>query len=133
MTAAKMQFAPTGAPLRPEGKKYAGHWPPPVYVAQFADGSTHRHSFYSVAGKPYDFARAEAGARWLWRENWPIGTQSRTDLIGGYVEHDGQRFEKTAMVASKVNPVAALINKIGKMDWQEIEAIQAAIDQRLAA
>lgn len=34
-----------------------GIWPPPVYVATFADGSTVRMSYHSRAGKALDFAR----------------------------------------------------------------------------
>lgn len=38
-------------------KRFNSVWPPPVYVAQFADGSTMRMSFATPLGKPIDYAR----------------------------------------------------------------------------
>ncbi len=38
-------------------KRFSSIWPPPVYCAQFADGSTMRMSFATPAGKPIDYAR----------------------------------------------------------------------------
>ena len=33
------------------------YWPPPVFIAHWADGSTTRAAFWSQAGKPLDLAR----------------------------------------------------------------------------
>lgn len=41
-------------------KRFNSIWPPPTYIAQFADGSEMRLSFWSRVGKPLDY---EAGRR----------------------------------------------------------------------
>lgn len=52
-------------PAKPAGKgrKARSRHPFPVVVARFADGATIRRTFYSVAGKPLDWERAERIAR----------------------------------------------------------------------
>lgn len=91
-------------------------YPPPVYVATFADGTTCRMSFWSQAGKPFNFergrrlcaqaignerARLAAGDRYVVRfmpklARWseptvvaPIGCMPAEDIIAGHVEYDG--------------------------------------------
>ena len=65
---------------------------------------------------------------------------ARTDIVAGHVEHNGERyadpqFEPPAAVAEKAkrDPVLRLISSIEKLDWSDLERIQRAIDERLAA
>ncbi len=44
-----VQYASNGCPLRSRSKK-PGIYPPPVYVALFADGTEGRHSFFEATG-----------------------------------------------------------------------------------
>lgn len=66
-------------------------------------------------------------------------TPARNDIVSGHIEHDGQSFPdphfsgNVVPMKPKADPVAALLAKIGKLDWEALEAIQNAIDQRLAA
>ena len=55
--------------------------PYPVYVAELADGTTRRMSFWQEAGKPWDFDRGRklCGDFTYWTR--------------GYIEHDGQHQE----------------------------------------
>lgn len=71
-------------------------------------------------------------------------TTDRTDIVAGHVEHDGQirpdpffapeRLEVIAGGKRKpVAPAARVLGAIDKLSWAEIEALQSAIDARLAA
>ena len=42
-------------------RRTKGMWPSPVYVAEFDDGTVGRASFWSPAGKPFDFAAGRRG------------------------------------------------------------------------
>ncbi len=55
-------------------------YPHPTYEAHFADGTVARMSFWSAAGKPWDFNRG-------WRV---LATAYRKQIVAGYVEHDDQ-------------------------------------------
>ena len=59
-----------------------GLWPGPVYEAHFTDGTTGRMSFWSKAGKPFDFDR---GRRVLAMCN------ADKTIVAGYVERDAPR------------------------------------------
>lgn len=122
-----------------------GIYPAPVYVATFANGEIGRMSFYSPLGKPFDFDYGRRVLCGAWGH--PITLPSydaiyppRTDLIAGYVEHNGERFadpqfEPASEVAAKTkrDPLLRLVASIDKLDWADLERIQAAIDARLLA
>ena len=53
-------------------------YPHPVYEAHFSDGTVARMSFWSAAGKPWDFNRG-------WRV---LATAYRKQIVAGYVEQN---------------------------------------------
>lgn len=131
-------------------------WPCPVYVARFSDGTECRMSFWSDAKKPLDFDRGRRGCcQAIGNERGrAVGTipgtryaacyqhyAPATDIEYGEVEYGGEVmvdpfFAAPAPVVPlrpKADPLAALLAKVGKLDWAQLEALQAAIDARVAA
>ncbi len=121
-------------------------WPAPVYEGRFADGTVQRMSFYSLAGKPIDFDRGRHGVclRGLEPGNNPSRPQMiATDIVCGHVEIGDETFADPYF--SNVQPmvrarravsspsIKRIVSAIGNLGWDEIEAIQAALDARLAA
>lgn len=104
---------------RSDFKSGAGLTPYPVYVAQFADGTEQRVSFYTRAGKPIDFAAGYNAAMLL----------GRAVPTGGHVESAGQRCadphftqEIVAMKPRKESPAARLAAICKALNEGEIEA-----------
>lgn len=112
-------------------------WPAPVYEGRFADGTVQRMSFYSLANKPLDFGRGRRGV--CLRESGI----SAVDIICGQVEIGDETFADPyfsnvqplirAKRAAAIPSVERMILAIEKLGWDEIEAIQVALDARLAA
>ena len=105
---------------RADYKRGAGVQPLPVYVAQFADGSACRLSFYSRAGKPLDFARGYNAALVV----------SRGIPTGGHVEHAGKVYadpfftgeQAAARAAKRETPAQRLAAIVRALKEGEIEA-----------
>ena len=137
--------------------RYKGAWPPPVYVATFANGETGRAMFASPRGKPLDF---EAGRRmvchlyrpWLQydyeeRKHYSTGRLKRfptyqsikasleryysmpprLDLVSGYVEFDGQNFPDPMNTKAKPRSALSAVEKL----IVSVNALSASDRQRL--
>ena len=61
----------------------SGIWPPPVYEAHLPERVV-RMSFWSAKGKPIDASRIRAVM------------ESKGEVLRGYIEHDGKRWEDGA-------------------------------------
>ena len=87
--------APKAVSLKRDWLK--GIYPPPVYVATFADGRTVRMTFWNKVGKPWD---AERGRRLCkgWHRTM-TGTERM--IVAGHVEHDGRIQDTTTKSARK--------------------------------
>lgn len=82
-----MTIPSTSAIATVDGKRRGSSWmaghtlyPYPVYVAELADGTTRRMSFWQESGKSWNFERGRklCGDFTYWAR--------------GYIEHDGRRF-----------------------------------------
>lgn len=79
-------------------------------------------------------------SRYRDEQYWTV--PDRTDLIAGHVEHDGAtipdpHFDPLRVIEGGKRKAAAPLDQVlaavGKLSWAELEALQHAIDSRLAA
>ena len=101
-------------------KRSKSIWPPPVYVAQFAQGETVRMSIHAELGKPWRFSQIRKGVCQIVGNerargaaplvsvsagdratrlisSWPMGNEYQpakpaTDLTIDYIEYDGREW-----------------------------------------
>lgn len=87
-------------------KRKGGMWPPPVYVAEFDDGTVGRASFWSPAGKPFDF---ESGRRAL------AQLFARPEDESGLADKDGNPIKIDLAIAREPD---VWFHKCGSYDWR---------------
>lgn len=84
------------AKIARKARKGTWHWPPPVYVAAYADGHATRMSFASPGGKPIDVEAARHQALLhrpvkVYSPEYPLGmpTGEHVAMMAFHVEHNG--------------------------------------------
>lgn len=72
--AAKLLFGVRKRPKKPRRARGKGRYPFPVASAVFADGRTRRMTFWSAAGNPLDWKRAERLCNLSYKNHYGLAT-----------------------------------------------------------
>ena len=126
-------------------KRAKGIWPPPVYVAEFDDGTVGRVSFHTPAGKPFDFeagrrsaatifSRPEIAYQFKGSDNHQALCRSFFEtypprvVVDGWVEHDVPGQPWVRVRDPHFEPQAEPVAKLKRPSAKKLtEAIAAAI------
>lgn len=136
-------------------------WPPPVYVARFADGTECRMSIWSRQGRPLDFergrkvccqaigterifdARGKGVSKHAYHSwnGWSPDDMRRlcqpaTDIVAGHFDQDGKItpdpfFMPEAPARKKMSALDRLIASLDRLTPDDLRVLSVELDARL--